>query len=175
MLYVGPILKQGWVKSYLDDGIVCAPSFDCLLQWLGQVFKLMEEVGIKFNLSKCHIGQQEIKFLDHKVSKDGIKPDPENVEAVEKMKPPTNVKETRRFLGMAGFYRKYIEKERAGGREKERAGESERVRESVGPVNETNELLVCCYVLLCVLWVQGLVTCSGVNMDCFCELKDPTG
>ncbi len=70
----------------------------------------MEEVGIKFNLSKCHIDQQEIKFLGHIVSKDEIKPDPENVEAVEKMKPPTNVKETRRFLGMAGFYRKHIGK-----------------------------------------------------------------
>ncbi len=73
----------------------------------------MEEVGIKLNLSKCHIGQQEIKFLGHIVSKDGIKPDIENVEAVEKMKPPTNVKETRRFLGMAWFYRKHIEKSSA--------------------------------------------------------------
>ncbi len=44
------------------------------------------------------------------MSREGIKPDPENVEAVEKMKPPTNVKETRRFLGMAGFYRTHIEK-----------------------------------------------------------------
>ncbi len=44
------------------------------------------------------------------VSKSGIKPDPENVYAVSKMKPPTNVKETRRFLGMAGFYCKHIEK-----------------------------------------------------------------
>ncbi len=49
----------------------------------------MEEVGIKLNLSKCHIGQQEVKFLGHVVSKSGIKPDPENV---------------------AGFYRKHIEK-----------------------------------------------------------------
>ncbi len=48
--------------------------------------------------------------MGHVVSKSGIKPNPENVEAVRKMKPPTNVKETRRFLGMAGFYRKQIEK-----------------------------------------------------------------
>ncbi len=80
---------------------------------IGKVFERMEEVGIKLNLSKCHIGQQEVKFLGHIVSKKGIKPDPENVEAVSKMKPPTNVKETRRFLGMAGFYSKYIEKSSA--------------------------------------------------------------
>ncbi len=70
----------------------------------------IEEVGIKLNLPKCSIGQQEVKFLGHVVSKNGIKPDPENVEAVKKMKPLTNVKETRRFLEMAGFYRKHIEK-----------------------------------------------------------------
>ncbi len=70
----------------------------------------MEEVGIKLNLSKCHIGQQEVKFWGYVVSESGIKPDLENVEAVSKMKPPTNVKETQRFLGMAGFYRKHIEK-----------------------------------------------------------------
>ncbi len=69
----------------------------------------MERVGIKLNLSKCHIGQKEIKFLGHIVSKEGLKPDPGNVEAIN-MKPPNNVKETRRFLGMAGFYRKHIEK-----------------------------------------------------------------
>ncbi len=60
---LAPVLKQGWVKSYLDDVIVCAPNFDCLLQRLGQVFEQMEAVGIKLNLSKCHIGQQEVKFL----------------------------------------------------------------------------------------------------------------
>ncbi len=47
---LAPVLKQGWVKSYLDDVIVCAPNFDCLLQRLGQVFERTEEVGIKFNL-----------------------------------------------------------------------------------------------------------------------------
>ncbi len=94
---LAPVLKQGWVKSYLDDVIVCAPNFDCLLQRLGKVFERMEKVGIELNLSKCHIGEQEVKFLGHIVSKKGIKPDPENVEAVSKMKPPTNVKETRRF------------------------------------------------------------------------------
>ncbi len=104
---LAPVLKHGWVKSYLDDVIVCVPNFDCLLQRLGQVFEHMEEVGIKSNHSKFHIGQQEVKFFGYVVSKRGIKPNPENVEVVSKMKLPTHVKETRRFLGMAGFYRKH--------------------------------------------------------------------
>ncbi len=103
---LAPVLKQVWLKSYLDDVIDCGPN----TQRLGKVFEHMEEAGIKLNLSKCHIGQQEVKFLGHVVSKYGIKPDPENVETVGKMKLHTNVKENRRFLGMAGFYRKHIEK-----------------------------------------------------------------
>ncbi len=69
----------------------------------------MFEVGIKLNLSKCNIEQREVKFLGHSVSKEGFRPDPGNVEAIVKMNPPTNVKETRRFLGMAGFYRKHVD------------------------------------------------------------------
>ncbi len=69
----------------------------------------MGEVGIKLNLSKCHIRQREVKFLEHIVSEGEFRPDPGNVEAIVNMKPPTNVKETQRFLGMAGFYRKHID------------------------------------------------------------------
>ncbi len=69
----------------------------------------MGEVGIKLNLSKFSIGQREVKFLEHIVSEEGFRPDPGNIEAIVNMKPPTNVKETRRFLGMTGFYRKHID------------------------------------------------------------------
>ncbi len=70
----------------------------------------METAGIKLNISKCQIGLQEVKFLGHAVNAEGYRPDPVNVEAVRRMKPPSNIKEFRRFLGMAGFYRKHIEK-----------------------------------------------------------------
>ncbi len=105
---LAPLLKRGWIKSYLDDLLVYAGSYEVLLQRLEKVFEQMKEVGIKLNLSKCHIGQK-VKFLGHIVSKEGIRPDPGNVEAIEKMEPPTNIKELRRFVGMCGFYRKHIE------------------------------------------------------------------
>ncbi len=106
---LAPLLRRGWVKSYLDVIILCAPSFQLLLQRLGEVFQHMYEVGIKLNLSKCSIGQREVKFLGHIVSEEAFRPDPGNVEAIVNMKPPTNVKETRRFLGMTGIYRKHID------------------------------------------------------------------
>ncbi len=85
-----------------------ADIFQQLLQRLGEVFKHMEAMGIMLNISKCHIGQTEIKFLGHIVSKEGFRPDPGNVEATTKMKEPTNLKEVRRFIGMVGFYRKHV-------------------------------------------------------------------
>ncbi len=100
-------LKQGWIKSYLDDIILCAPGFQHLLQRLGELFNYMEKVGLKLNLLKCPIGQKEVSSSDI-LSEDGFRLDPGNVEAIVKMKPPTDVKETRRFIGMAGFYRKHI-------------------------------------------------------------------
>ncbi len=95
--------------SYLDDIILCEASFQLLLKRLGDVFQYMGEVGIKLNLSKSHRGQREVKFLEHIMPEEGFRPDPRNVEAIVNMKPPTNVKETRRFLGMVGFYRKHID------------------------------------------------------------------
>lgn len=56
------------------------------------------------------MGQKEVKFMEHMVNAEGYRPDPANVEAVKNMKSPTNVKEVRRFLGMAGFYKKHIAK-----------------------------------------------------------------
>ncbi len=103
------LLTQKWVKSYLNDIILCAPSFHLLLQ-RREVFHYMGEICIKLNLSKCHIGQREVIFLGHIVSEGGFRPDPGNVEVIVNMKPLTNVKETRKFLGMAGFYRKHIDK-----------------------------------------------------------------
>ncbi len=105
---MAPLLKHGWIKSYLDDIIVSAPCFQQLLQRLGEVFTHMGVMGIKLNISKCHIGQTEIKFLGQIVSKEGFRPDPRNIEAITQMKAPTNLKEVRRFIGMVGFYRKPI-------------------------------------------------------------------
>lgn len=105
---LAPLLKAEWIKTYLDDVIISAPDFNTLLSRLHETFEHMGGVGIKLNLSKCNIGQKEVKFLGHVVSREGYRPDPKNIEAIEKMKAPTTVKETRRFLGMCSFYRRHI-------------------------------------------------------------------
>ncbi len=95
-------------KNYLDDLVVMAPNFETLLSRLDTLFQHLREKGFKLNLSKCDIGKREAKFLSHIVSESGCRPEPENVKAVQNMKPPTNAKGVRSFLGMCGFYRKHI-------------------------------------------------------------------
>ena len=105
---LAPLVKKGWVKNYLDDVVVWAPTFALLTQRLEELFKLFIEQGVKLNVKKCQFGQPEIKFLGSIISKEGCRPCPDNVSAIREMKAPKNVKETRRFLGMVGFYRKHI-------------------------------------------------------------------
>ncbi len=103
-----PLLRKGWVKNYLDDLIIFAPTFQELLVWLKELFSLLTCSGVKLNLGKCTFGLKEVTFLGHRISAEGSQPDPKNIEAVMKMKPPPNVREVRRFLGMCGFYRKHV-------------------------------------------------------------------
>ncbi len=49
-----------------------------------------------------------MKFLGHRVSKNGSAPDLKNLQAISQQKPPKNVREVRRFIGMCGFYRKFV-------------------------------------------------------------------
>ncbi|XP_063851755.1 uncharacterized protein LOC135095047 [Scylla paramamosain] len=78
------------------------------MERLGRLFALLEEKGIKLNLTKCDLVKQEVKFLGHRVSKDGSTPDQKNLEAIREQAPPKNVKQVRRFIGMCGFYRKFV-------------------------------------------------------------------
>lgn len=105
---LAPLVKEGWVRNYLDDIVLWADDYDQLLERLRKLFKQLEFRGVKLNLTKCDFAKEEVKFLGHNVSQKGSTPDPKNLEAIRQQKPPTNVKEVRRFVGMCGFYRKFV-------------------------------------------------------------------
>ena len=104
-----PLVKQGWLRNYLDDVVIWADSFSELLSRMQETFERLKEMGMKLNVSKCSFAMREIKFLGHRVSRKGVKPDPKNIEAVKNMVRPRSVKQVRRFIGMCNFYRKHIE------------------------------------------------------------------
>ncbi|MEL7520139.1 MAG: reverse transcriptase family protein, partial [Cyanobacteria bacterium J06553_1] len=94
---IAPLMKEGWVRNYLDDIILWASSFDELLLRLKCVMQALKDKGVKLNLKKCDLGKEEVKFLGYIVSEQGARPDPMNVEAVLRKKPPTTVKGIRSF------------------------------------------------------------------------------
>ena len=60
-------------------------------------------------LSKCQFLLDSVSFLGHVISTEGVSVDPQKIEAILNWKPPTNVTEIRSFLGLAGYYRKFVE------------------------------------------------------------------
>ncbi|XP_075131928.1 uncharacterized protein LOC142204512 [Leptodactylus fuscus] len=93
---------------YLDDIIVYSATFEDHLQKLGQVFRRLREHGLKLKPSKCRLLQEEIEYLGHRISGRGVQPSSEKIAAVRDWPTPTTLREVRAFLGLAGYYRRFV-------------------------------------------------------------------
>ena len=102
-------LNLTWCLVYLDDIIIFSSTPEEHLERIDAVFKRLQAAGLKLKPSKCDFFKEEISYLGHIVSKEGITTDPKKVEAVVNWEPPTTVSEVRRFLGFVGFYRRFIQ------------------------------------------------------------------
>ena len=87
------------VKSIVDDLLIWGKDDAEHDARLKQVLYRAREVNLKFNSKKCQIRQEEAPYVGHVLSKEGLKPDPENIRAVQEMQPPENTKELKSFHG----------------------------------------------------------------------------
>lgn len=94
--------------AYLDDVIVLGDSFNSHLLNLERVLNRFRQYSLKLKPKKCSLFQKEVKFLGKIVSGDGVKVNPENVEAVKKWSTPKNKKDVESFLGFMNYHREHI-------------------------------------------------------------------
>ena len=95
--------------AYLDDILIYSKTLKEHKAAVKKVLRCLRVKGVKLNMMKCKFFKQEIRYLGRLISKDGYRPDPEDVKELEKCKvPPTNVGKLRSLLGFLGYYRTYI-------------------------------------------------------------------
>jgi hypothetical protein len=101
-------LGSRFLKVFVDDLNIHSESWGEHLRHLDKVLCRLREVNLKLNPNKCCFAKKAITFLGHMVNKEGIQPDPGKIQAVLHFPPPRNVTNVRSFLGLTGYYRKYV-------------------------------------------------------------------
>ena len=92
----------------MDDIVIFTKTFEDHIDALDALFERLRKSGIQLRADKCVFGADKLEFLGFELSSDGIRPQTRLTEAVQNFAKPTNRKEIRRFLGIAGFYRHFI-------------------------------------------------------------------
>nr|GEU65414.1 reverse transcriptase domain-containing protein [Tanacetum cinerariifolium] len=96
------------MEMFMDDFSVFGNSFQSCLSYLERMLKRCEDTNLCLNWEKIHFMVKEGIVLCHKISKQGIGVDKAKVDVITKLPHPKTVKCIRRFLGHAGFYRRFI-------------------------------------------------------------------
>ena len=101
-------LGRGDVHNFMDDIIIATETWDEHLLALQAVFQRLDEANLSVRPSKCFIGFEELEFLGHLVGRGVMRPVEDKVEKILKAPRPTSKKEVRSFLGLAGYYRRFV-------------------------------------------------------------------
>ena len=97
-----------FVVVFIDDILVYSKDRESHETHLRVVLETLRKEQLYAKLSKCEFWKNEVSFLGHIVSKEGIRVDRKKIEVVVEWKPPRNVTEVRSFLGLAGYYKRFV-------------------------------------------------------------------
>ncbi|GFW21940.1 retrovirus-related Pol polyprotein from transposon 17.6 [Trichonephila clavipes] len=102
------LTRKGIVISYLDDLLIPAKNEQEGLEKLKIIFEVAKKYGLEIKFKMCQFLKKKIEFLGHIVESGTIKPSPTKTLAVQKFPEPTTIKQVQSFLGLTGYFRKYI-------------------------------------------------------------------
>ncbi|GAA0164061.1 hypothetical protein LIER_39711 [Lithospermum erythrorhizon] len=97
-----------FVLLFFDDILIYSSDMETYLKHLHNVLNLLREHKLFAKPSKCAFGQSHIEYLGHIISARGVQADPSKIEAMLSWVKPNNLKTLRGFLGLTGYYRKFV-------------------------------------------------------------------
>jgi hypothetical protein len=93
---------------YIDDIIIFSRTYEEHLERLELVFRRLQDCGLKLSPAKCKFFKHRVKYVGYIVSENGIEVDPDKVVKIQEWPTPRSPEEVRKFLGFAGYYRKFV-------------------------------------------------------------------
>ncbi|KAL9291833.1 putative nucleotidyltransferase, Ribonuclease H [Arabidopsis thaliana] len=97
-----------FVIIFIDDILVYSKSWEAHQEHLRAVLERLREHELFAKLSKCSFSQRSVGFLGHVISDQGVSVDPEKIRSIKEWPRPRNATEIRSFLGLAGYYRRFV-------------------------------------------------------------------
>lgn len=97
-----------FILVFFEDILVYSSTWELNLQHLRLVFGILQQHQLFVKQSKCAFGQQQVEYLGHVVSHDGAVADPSRLQVIAAWPIANTIKELRGFLGLTGYYRKFI-------------------------------------------------------------------
>ncbi|XP_061370669.1 uncharacterized protein LOC133313296 [Gastrolobium bilobum] len=97
-----------FVIVFFDDILVYSRTMEEHLGHLRLVLVCLRENQLYAKMTKCAFAQGEVEYLSHVVSASGVRPDGGKIQAILEWKTPKTIKQLRGFLGLAGYYRKFV-------------------------------------------------------------------
>ena len=102
-----PHLRR-YIIVFFDDILIYSHSLEEHINHLEIAFQVLEHGQFTLKLTKCSFAHKQIEYLGHIVTDNGVQPVPEKIQAIQEWPQPRSTRALRGFLGLVGFYRRFI-------------------------------------------------------------------